>query len=371
MGEMHFLEGLSPLQTRLIDICRSLGENEKVFIGATDILKVLAFEDWKMTEDDFERESEALSSFVEPLEAYAPMSLGYAYRLMLQMGQPWLCRYPYFDLRGMYGDPHDNFPSGPEYVELRLSRFCQVVMPVGKPPLLPISLLNGVTLPDGTQIPSHPLEELWMAFEHVRQDPEIGLDELMELLPGPDFAFGGVAGGTEAVRSLYADGKGTLTLRGDLRPEIEGGRTRISVASLPPGVMIKTVLEQIRNLSRENVVPFYGIKNLSQGEQVRIVLDAPRSISAEALKQTLYHETDLEKQVLFRCAFSDAAGWRDGDSLIAALKKAVSRCSLSWERKDDEPIEHVPLLREILEFGGYKSPLTDLSDARRTRILNL
>src|SRR5581483_8541604 len=116
---------------------------------------------------------------------------------------------------------------------------------------------------------------------------------------------------------------------------------------------------------------FYGIKNLSQGEQVRIVLDTPRSVSADALKEILYRETDLEKTVSFRCAFSDAAGWRDGDPLIPALQKAVSRCSLSWERKDDEPIEHVPLLREILEFGGYKSPLTDLSDARRTRILNL
>jgi hypothetical protein len=371
MNEGLFLEGVDRLQMRLIDICRALAENERVFINAIEILKVLAIEDWKFDEGDFEHDCELLSSAVDPIEAYSPMSVGYAYRQMLRMGQPWHSRYPHFDLRGMYGDPHDDFPSGPEYVELRLSKFSHLVMPVGKPPLLPISLLNGVVLPNGTAIPSHPLEELWMAFEHVRQDPNIGLDDLMEILPGPDFASGGVVGGTGAIHSLYENGKETLTLRADIREEIEGGRTRVAIVSLPPGVLIKTVLEQIRALGRNGVIPFYGIKDLSQGEQVRITLDAPRSLSPAALKQILFRETDLERQVSFQCAFSDSSGWRDDDSLISVLKKAVSRCTLSWERKDDEPIDYIPLLRDILEHGGYKSPLTDLIDARKSRILNL
>ena len=370
MNDFLFLDGLTPLQRRLIDICRAAAENERVFINAGEILKVLALEDWKMTEGSFEQESEALSSQVEPIEAYSPRSVGYAYRLILQLALPWHCRYPHFDIAGMYGDPHDDLPSGLEYVELRLSKFSHVVMPVGKPPLLPVALLNGVTLSDGTRVPSHNLEELWMAFEHVRQDPDIGLDDLMEILPGPDFASRGVVGGTDAIRSLYREGKGTLLLRADLRVEIEGGRTRIAVTSLPPGVLIKTVLEQIRTLSRNNVIPFYGIKDTSQGEQVRIVLDTPRSFSSEALKQILFRETDLEQKVPFQCAFSDQAGWRDGDSLATALKKAVAACSPAWERKDDEPIEHIPFLKEILEYGGYKSPLHDFTDPRKTRILN-
>jgi hypothetical protein len=371
VNDVLFLEGLDRLQMRLVDICRALAENERVFINAVEILKVLAIEDWKFPEEDFEHECELLSSSVDPIEAYPPTSVGYAYRQLLRMGQPWHSRYPHFDLRGMYGDPHDDFPSGPEYIELRLSKFSHVVMPVGKPPLLPISLLNGVTLPDGTAVPSHPLEELWMAFEHVRQDPDIQLDDLMEILPGPDFAAGGVVGGTDSVRSFYENGKGTLTLRADIREEIEGGRTRVAVTSLPQGVLIKPALEQIRGLGRDGTVPFYGIKDLSQGEQVRIVLDAPRRLSTAALKQILFRETDLERQVSFKCVFADASGWHNDDSLIAVLKKAVSRCSLSWERKDDEPIDHVPFLRDILDHGGYKSPLTDLIDARRTRILNL
>lgn len=370
MSELHFLGGLDKLESRLLDICRSMAENERVYINAKEVLKSLALHDWEMSEDDFDHDCEELSSQVEPIEAYPETSIGYAYRLMLQMGYPWRRRYPFFDLKGMYGEPHDELPSDPDYVELRLSRFSNVVMPVGRPPLLPVSLLNGATLPDGTEIPPHNLEELWMAYEQVRQDPNIDLNDLMEVIPGPDFAAGGVVGGGEAIRSLYTDGKGTLTVRGDLQTEIEGGRTRIAVVSLPPGVLIKTVLEQIRRLSAEGLVSFYGINDFSQGEKVRIVLDAPRAFPAPDLKETLFRQTDLERKISFQCSFSDSYGWSGGGSLVSVLKKAAAHCSPAWERKDDEPIEHLPLLREILEFGGYKSPLTDLTDERRSKILN-
>lgn len=371
MDDFLFLDGLTPLQRRLIDICRAEAPNDRVLINAKDILKVLALNDWKMDENDFEYDCEALSSYVEPIESYPPNSLGYAYRMILQLGLPWRCRYPHFELRGMYGDPHDEVPQGPEYVELRLSRFSHIVMPVGKAPLLPLALLNGVSLPDGTRIPPHHLEELWTAFEQIRQAPELPLDELMEFLPGPDFASGGVVGGHTAVRALYADGKGELILRADIQTEMEGARTRLSITSLPDGVLVRTVMQQIRSLLEEGTIQLHLLKNASERNQIRIVLDAPRRWSAEALKEILFNKTDLEKRVLFHCSASDASGWKGGVSLIETLKQATSRCTLSWERKDDEPIEHVPLLREIQEFGGYKSPLSDLIDPRRSHLLNI
>ena len=371
MDEFLFLDGLTSFQRRLVDICRAEAENDRVFLSAKDILKVLAIQDWKMDEEDFEYDCEALSSHVEPIESYSPKSLGYAYRMILQLGFPWRCRYPHFDLRGMYGDQHDEIPQGPEYVELRLSRFSHVVMPVGKAPLLPLGLLNGMSLPDGTQIPAHNLEELWSAFEHIRQDPKMPLDDLMAFLPGPDFASGGVVGGTGAVRSLYADGKGTLLLRADIQTEMEGARTRLSISSLPPGVLVKTVLDQIRLLSQEEKIELYTLKNQSERNRIQITLDAPRHRSATALKEILFRETDLERRVAFQCSASDASGWKGGVSLVETLKQATARCTLSWERKDDEPIEHIPLLKEIQAFGGYKSPLSDLIDARRSRLLDI
>jgi DNA gyrase/topoisomerase IV subunit A len=371
MNDFLFLDGLTPLQRRLIDICRAEAPNDRVLISAKDILKVLALNDWKMDESDFEYDCEALSSHVEPIESYPPNSLGYAYRTILQLGLPWRSRYPHFDLRGMYGDPHDEVPQGPEYVELRLSRFSHVVMPVGKPPLLPLALLNGASLPDGTQIPPHNLEELWTAFEQIRQEPNMPLDELMEFLPGPDFASGGVVGGHDAVRDLYADGKGELVLRADIQTEMEGARTRLAITSLPVGVLVKTVMDQLRSLLENETIQLYSLKNTSERNQIRIVLDAPRRWSASALKEVLFNKTDLEKRILFQCSAPDATGWKGGGSLIEMLKQATARCTLSWQRKDDEPIEHIPLLREIQAFGGYKSPLSDLIDPRKSRLLNV
>src|SRR5579884_61691 len=371
MNDFLFLDGLTPLQRRLIDICRAEAPNDRVLINAKDILKVLALNDWKMDENDFEYDCEALSSFVEPIESYDPKSLGYAYRMILQLGLPWRCRYPHFELRGMYGDPHDEIPQGPEYVELRLSPFSHVVMPVGKSPLLPLSLLNGATLPDGTEVPPHNLEELWTAFEQVRQEPNMPIDELMEFIPGPDFASSGVVGGRDAIRALYVDGKGELVLRADIQTEMEGARTRLSIRSLPPGVLVRTVMEQLRSLVQDGTLHLYFLKNESERNQIRIVLDAPRHWSASALREILFNKTDLQKRVRFQCSVSDSSGWQGGVSLIETLRQAAARCTLSWQRKDDEPIEHIPLLREIQEFGGYKSPLSDLIDPRRSRILPL
>lgn len=371
MEDFLFLDGLTALQRRLIDICRAEAANDRVFINAKDILRVLALQDWRMDEGDFEYDCDNLSAHVEPIESYSPKSVGYAYRMIQQMGLPWRVRYPHFELRGMYGDPHDEVPQGPEYMEVRLSGFSHIVMPVGKPPLLPLALLNGAVLPDGTAIPPHNLEELWTAFEQVRQAPELPLDELMEFIPGPDFASSGVVGDPKAIRALYADGKGELVLRADVQSEIEGARTRISIRSLPPGVLVKTVMEQLRALVQEGTLQLYSLKNLSERERIRIVLDAPPRWSPASLKEILFNKTDLQRRTLFHCAVSDPSGWRGGASLIETLRQAAARCTLSWQRKDDEPIEHIPLLREIQEFGGYKSPLSDLVDSRRSRLLNL
>lgn len=370
MDGFRFIDGLTGLQRRLIEICRALGEDENALMGAKDILRVLAVEDWKMDESDFDYDCEALSGQVGPIESYPPQSVGYAYRQILKMGQPWHCRYPYFDLRGMYGDLHDDETSSLESVELRLSRFTNIVLPFGKAPLLPVSLLNGVLLPDGTEVPSHNLEELWTAYEYIRQDPEIMLDDLIEVLPGPDFAPGGVVGGPDAIRSLFEKGEGVLSLRADIRTEIEGGRTRIAITSLTPGVPLKTILKQLRSLP-QNLVAFYDIKDRTVGERVRIVLDAPRKWSAAELKEILFRETDLERKVAFRYSAGDESGWPDRGALISSLKRAAVRCSPAWERKDGEPTDYIPLLRQILQHGGYKSPLADLTDSRRSRILDL
>ncbi len=369
MNNTTFLTGLNPLQLRLVELCCALAADETVFISAKDLLSALARQGWGMDEETFEDACEELNSGVASMDEYDPKSVGYAYRVLLKMGLPWRNRYPLFDLKGMIGDFHDEHPFGPDSVEVRRSKFTNVLFPIHKNPLLPVALLNGITLPDGSETPSHNLEELWMAMEHLRQEPQLSLLDLMEVLPGPDFAGGGVVGGFETIHAFYEKGEGNLCLRGTIDTIIDGGRTRIAVRSLPHGVLIKPVLEQIQKLRANETLPLCIVKNASEGTRLRIIIDMPPVISADTLKEILYRETDLERTVQFRCAFKDNAGWTHEGPLLSVLKEAVSHCSSGWKQKNGKAVDHAPYIRDIVTLGGYKNPLSELTDERRTAIL--
>ncbi len=371
MKDATFLTGLNPFQMRLIEVCRSLAEDERVFISSVDILKVIALDDWGMDEITFEEDCEELGSMVHPIEEYDEESVGFAYRTLLQMGLPWRNRYPYFTLAGMMGDIHDEIPFGPESVEVRLTKHAQTLFPVQKKPLLPVTLLNGAILDDGVEIPPHNIEELWMAMEKIRQEPDVTVDELMEILPGPDFGAGGVVGGFEAIRTLYEKGESVLTIRAKINTIIDGGRTRIEILSLPHGVLINTALEQIRGLNKNDRFPDFLVKDHSEGKILRIMVDMSAATSAEAFKAILYRETDLERVIRFRCAFKDNDGWTLEGALIPVLKEAVRQCSSGWEQKSGDPIDFIPFFRDMMRHGGYKNPLSKLSDERKTAILKM
>ena len=369
MEQADFLTGLNPLQLRLTEVCRALAEDESVFINAKDVLAVIATEDWNMDDETFEEECEELNCGVASIEHYDPESVGYAYRVLLKMGLPWRNRYPLLDLKGMIGDFHDEHPFGPESVEVRRSKYANILFPFHKNPVLPVSLLNGVVLSDDTEIPSHNLEELWMGMEHLRQDPQLSLRELMEIMPGPDFGPGGVMGGFDAIYAFYEKGEGPLTLRGQIDTVIDGGRTRVAVRSLPHGVLLNTVLTQIKALHATESCPPFILKSDSEGMKLDIIIDMPPTISADELKAILYRKTDLERTVHFRCAFQDCKGWTVEGPLITVLKEAVAQCSSAWKQKNGQALKHVPFIRDIIRFKGFKNPLNTLTDARRTVIL--
>jgi hypothetical protein len=358
---IDLLSGLTPLQTRLLSLTRALEEDPHASVDAKELLWTLARVDWKMDEAEFEYQCESLNVRVEPMDAYLSGSVGYAYRQLLQMGAPWHCRYPYFNLGGMYGDLHDDEPAGPEGISLSISHFCEEVFPAGKAPRLPLGLLNGGVLSTGVRLPSHHLNELWMAYEQVRQTPDISLESLMEILPGPDFAVPSVCTGVDAIRSLYEHGHAALTLVARIDIELEGGRTRLAITSLPPGVRVKTIIEQIRQLKESHALPLYEVKNSARLNEVRITLDAPGHCPAARIQEVLFQKTDLS--VTQPCALSSEAG-----GLIALLKDAATRCISAWERKDGHPMDWMPTVQEVRRTGGYKSPLTSLIDPRRSRV---
>lgn len=370
MDLMTYLDGLTETQRRLIQLCRLLAEDEGRFLNGLDLLKSYAERFLSMHPDDAESEGEALAAKVEPHSAYPPATLGRVYRELLDLAQPWKCRYPLFETRGQIGDPHDDDPCGPEYLDVRLTPLARVLLPIGKPPLLPMALINGYRGDDGSSFPSHNLHDVWIATEHVRQNPDVRLEDLMEVLVGPDLAFGGELWGYSSLMDLYATGEGNLTFRGTIEDEIQGSRTRVAVSGVPPGVLIRDVVGEIRGLARNGRITVYDIQDLSTAERVRIVIDAPRTVEPADLRKVLYQETSLQRTEKFSFRLTQRAGNSKTEGLIKCLKVAVSHCSPAWRRKSGDPVERLPPLDVLLSHGGYESPLSAFIDSRRTKILS-
>ncbi len=364
-ASIDLLDGCTPETRRLLHVVHELVDEPHDRIDAKAVMSLFCTRELGLDPDDVEAACEEVAAHVQ--QHYSPGTVGYVYRTLLGMAQPWRARYPLLEVAGMIGDHHDDEPGGPDLVSIRVSDLSHTVLPLDRPPLLPIGLLNGRDDAD-VVVPSHNLSELWTAMEHVRQDPEESLDDLMEVLPGPDFPSGGVIWGSEPVRELYETGAATLVLRAAIDEELQGARTRVAITALPPRVLIKTVVAQIRELARRGRVALTQLEDRSTHDRVHIVLDAPRTTTTAALKAVLFAESDCERRVPCRLAFASDAG-SVARPLREWLAEANRRCTPAWRPKRGPILDRVPMLREIMERGGYESPLFDLIDHRRTKIL--
>ncbi len=362
---IDLLDGCSPTVRRVLHIVHELLDEPHHATDAKSVLSLYGTRDLGLDADDVERACEEIAAHTR--RVYPPGTVGDAYRTLLKLGQPWRARYPLLDLSGMIGDHHDDDPGGPDLVGVRVSKLAHTLIPLDRAPLLPIGLLNGSDDGDAL-IPPHNLSELWTALEHVRQDPAESLDDLMEVLPGPDFQTGAVIWGAEAVRELYATGVGSLVVRASIEDELQGARTRVSISSLPPGVLVKTVLSEIRELARRGRVPLIQLEDLSTEARVHVLVDAPKTVTTSDLKALLFAETSCQRIIPCRLAFETDRG-AVARPLAEWLAEANRRCTPAWRPKDGPILDRVPTLREILDRGGYESPLFELSDHRRTKIL--
>ncbi|MFZ5861233.1 MAG: DNA gyrase subunit A [Nitrospirota bacterium] len=362
---IDLLDGCTPETRRLLHVVHELVDEPHDRIDAKRVVTVFCTRELGLDPDDVEAACDDVSAHVR--QEYLPGTVGHVYRTLLRLTQPWRARYPLLDAAGMIGDHHDDDPGGPDLVSVSASKVSDTVLPLDRPPLLPLGLLNG-RLDGAPMIPSHNLSELWTAMEHVRQDPDESLDDLMAVMPGPDFPSGGVIWGVEAVRRLYETGAETLVLRADIDEELQGFRTRVAITSLPPGVLIAAVLGQIRDLAKRGRLTLTQLEDQSTPDRVRIVVDAPGAVTTERLKATLFADTDCERRVPCRLGFGADTGGVTRP-LREWLALANQRCSPAWRPKRGPLLDRVPTLREIMERGGYESPLFRVIDRRRTKIV--
>lgn len=152
-----------------------------------------------------------------------------------------------------------------------------------------------------TNIPPHNLSEVVAAIDLLMDNPDVTTNELMEVLPGPDFPTGGLVMGKSGIRRAYETGKGSITVRAKVEiTEMPNGKERIIVTELPYMVNKAKLIERISELHRDKRIE--GITDLrdeSSREGMRIVIDIRRDASASVILNNLYKLTSLQNSFGF------------------------------------------------------------------------
>src|ERR1043166_6644827 len=224
------------------------------------------------------------------LGKYHPHGDSSTYEALVHMAQPFAMRYPLMDGQGNFGSRDGDSAAAYRYTEARLSRYAAPMLaeigegtvdfqknydgkfdePVLLPARLPFGLLNGsFGIPVGfsTRIPSHNLREVAAAAIEIIRNPKATLDDILALLPGPDFPGGGqIISRPEDLRGAYESGRGSITMRARRTVEnLARGQWQIVVNELPHGVSVRQVLEEIEALV--NPKPSTGKKEISQEQK--------------------------------------------------------------------------------------------------------
>jgi len=256
----------------------------------------------------------------ETMKRYHPHGDQAIYPTLVRLAQEWSTRYMLVDKQGNFGSIAGLPPAAMRYTEARLSSIAALMLedykmdtvdfvptydekgtePSVLPSRFPNLLVNGaqgIAVGMATSIPPHNLGEICDALVRVIDEPEVSIDELLEIAPGPDFPTGGIVCGRSGIRRGYHTGRGTIVLRARARIEdLPSGRQRIVVSEIPYQQARDRVEERIAQLVNEDRIKgVSGIRNESDlQEPVRLVLDLKRDADADVVLNQLYQFSPLQ-----------------------------------------------------------------------------
>ncbi len=257
---------------------------------------------------------------------YHPHGEQVIYPTLVRMAQNWAMRYNLVDGQGNFGSVDGDPPAAMRYTEARLTTASVQLMedldketvdmipnydetkkePVVFPAKFPNLLANGssgIAVGMATNIPPHNLVELINATLLVIENPQTTVDEIMGVMPGPDFPTGGVICGYRGIKEAYHTGRGKITLRAVIRIEDQEqypDRQRLVVDEIPYNVNKSRLIEHIANLvNNKQMTGVSDIRDESDKDGMRIVLELKRNEIPEVTINQLYKFTDM--QVTFGC----------------------------------------------------------------------
>lgn len=257
----------------------------------------------------------------EVLGKYHPHGDASVYDALVRLAQDFSMRYPLIDGHGNFGSVDGDPPAAYRYTEARMAKIASELLKdikkdtidwgknyddkLDEPTVLPVKFPNllvngsvGIAVGMATNIPPHNLNEVCDAIVARMDNPECGIEEILQYIKGPDFPTGGIIMGYSGIRSAYYTGRGKLTLRGKAEIVEEGNHSRIIVTEIPYMVNKSKLLETTGQLMRDKRIE--GISNLrdeSDKDGMRIVYELKRDVNAQVVLNKLYSFTQLQDTV--------------------------------------------------------------------------
>ena len=245
---------------------------------------------------------------------YHPHGDSSVYDAMVRMSQDWKIRMPLIDMHGNNGSIDDDPAAAMRYTEARLAKIAGTLLEdidkdtvlfapnfddtENEPARFPVLLVNGATgIAAGyaTNIPPHNLSEVIDAAIYRMQRPKCSLEELMEILPGPDFPTGGIVMGKKGIVDAFTTGKGRVVIRA--RTEIVTGKTcnQIIIREIPYEVIKSSMVRKMDDirLSRE-IEGIMDIRDETDRTGLRIVIDVKKDADPNVILNYFYKNTDLQ-----------------------------------------------------------------------------
>jgi len=241
------------------------------------------------------------------------------YDALVRMAQDFSMRLPLIDGQGNFGSVDDDPPAAMRYTESRLTKAAMALLadidedtvnfqenydgnerePVVMPARFPNLLVNGaggIAVGMATNIPPHNLGEVVDACVALIDDPGLSIEDLIGIVPGPDFPTGGIILGRQGIRSAYHLGRGSIVMRGKVSIEtLRGDREAIIVTEIPYQVNKASMVERIGELWREKKIEgIAALRDESDRDGYRVVIEIKRDAMADIVLNQLYRFTALQ-----------------------------------------------------------------------------
>ncbi|QBR84241.1 DNA gyrase subunit A [Legionella israelensis] len=251
---------------------------------------------------------------------YHPHGDTAVYDTIVRMAQPFSMRYMLVDGQGNFGSIDGDAPAAMRYTEVRMSKIAHALLadleketvdfapnydetefaPVVLPSRIPNLLVNGssgIAVGMATNIPPHNLGEVIDACIALVSEPDISLEHLMEIIPGPDFPTSAIINGRAGILEAYRTGRGRISIRAktDIETDKHSGRQAIIISEIPYQVNKARLVERIADLVREKKLEgISGLRDESDKQGMRVVIELKRGEVAEVVLNNLYAHTQMQ-----------------------------------------------------------------------------